>query len=111
MPILESRRIELTASHTAAGNPDRFSTGTIVIRSDATPTKVRLSPIQRRLVGTLAWPLSPALRVQVKDSGLLDYVRARWEASAYSACPSIEQSRCRVQHVLPRGGDCRSSLW
>ena len=58
MPILESRRIELTASHTAAGNPDRFSTGTIVIRSDATPTKVRLSPIQRRLVRTLAWPLN-----------------------------------------------------
>lgn len=56
LAFLGQSSLELGVGHTAAGNPMRFKTGTIVLREDERWRTV-MDRRQQRLVTALAWPL------------------------------------------------------
>ena len=49
--------VELSSTHTVAGNPSRFDSGRVPLRLDAA-WKHEMGPADRRLVAGLTWPLS-----------------------------------------------------
>lgn len=53
-PTLEGHQIELSAGHTVAGNPMRFTTGRVSVRSDDR-WRVEMRVRDARLVGALTW--------------------------------------------------------
>jgi hypothetical protein len=59
VPVDEQGRVELTPSHTAAGNPMRFSSGATTIRCDD-EWRVAMRPQSRRLVTALTLPVLAA---------------------------------------------------
>jgi hypothetical protein len=53
-----ARVAELHTNHTVTGNPDRFRTGTTLIRDTDDAWRAELSPTARLAALTLSWPLS-----------------------------------------------------
>jgi Sulfotransferase family len=56
VPVDEQGRIELTPSHTAAGNPMRFTSGSMMIRSDD-EWRAQMPSTSRRVVTALTLPV------------------------------------------------------
>jgi hypothetical protein len=56
LPWIGERVLELRATHSVAGNPDRLGTGPVELRLDARWASV-MRPEDRRLVTALTWPL------------------------------------------------------
>ena len=57
LPFVGDFEVNLTRSHSMAGNPSRFETGTVAIRRDDT-WRQQLPPSVQRLVTLLTWPLA-----------------------------------------------------
>ena len=57
LPFVGDFEVNLTRSHSMAGNPSRFETGTVTIRRDDT-WREQLPRSTRRLVTLLTWPLA-----------------------------------------------------
>jgi hypothetical protein len=57
LPFVGDSEVDLTRSHSMAGNPSRFETGTVTIRRDDTWHE-QLPRSARRLVTLLTWPLA-----------------------------------------------------
>lgn len=57
LPFVGDSQVDLTRSHSMAGNPSRFETGTVTIRRDDT-WQEQLPRSTRRLVTMLTWPLA-----------------------------------------------------
>jgi hypothetical protein len=57
LPFVSDFEVNLTRSHSMAGNPSRFETGTVAIRRDDS-WRQQLPPSTRRLVTLLTWPLA-----------------------------------------------------
>lgn len=56
LPFVAERSIMLCANHTVGGNPNRFRTGTVNLRSDE-EWKSRMKRSDKALVTALSWPL------------------------------------------------------
>jgi hypothetical protein len=56
LPWIDDRTLDLRATHSVAGNPDRVATGPVELRLDARWT-TGMRPADRRLVTALTWPL------------------------------------------------------
>jgi Sulfotransferase family len=56
LPLVGERDVKLGISHTVSGNPNRFDTGTVVLRQDRT-WQEQMQPRDRALVTTLTLPL------------------------------------------------------
>lgn len=54
-PVFDGDRIELTRSHTVAGNPNRFFAGEITVSPDD-EWRTRMRPSSRLTVSALTWP-------------------------------------------------------
>ena len=59
LPFVGDDWVELTPSHTVSGNPNRFSVGRIDLALD-NEWRSRLPAHDRRIVGTMTWPLRRA---------------------------------------------------
>lgn len=57
LPFVSDFEVDLTRSHSMAGNPSRFETGTVTIRRDDT-WRQELPKSVQRLVTLLTWPLA-----------------------------------------------------
>ncbi|MGB6364121.1 MAG: sulfotransferase, partial [Thermoanaerobaculia bacterium] len=57
LPFVGDFEVDLTRSHSMAGNPSRFETGTVTIRRDDT-WRQELPKSVQRLVTLLTWPLA-----------------------------------------------------
>lgn len=55
---VRGRTVELHTNHTVTGNPDRFRTGTTVIRDTDNAWQASLPRMSRLTAQTLSWPLS-----------------------------------------------------
>jgi hypothetical protein len=56
LPFVSEREVELAPAHGVAGNPSRFTTGVVALKSDdAWRTEMR--PRHRRVVTAVTWPL------------------------------------------------------
>src|SRR5262249_49857923 len=55
---VQGRTVELHTNHTVTGNPDRFRTGTTVIRDRDDSWQTGLSTTAKLAAGVLSWPLS-----------------------------------------------------
>lgn len=55
---VQGRTVELHTNHTVTGNPDRFRTGTTVIRERDDSWQTGLSGSAKLAAGVLSWPLS-----------------------------------------------------
>jgi hypothetical protein len=60
-PLVSDGRVELSATHTAGGNPDRFRSGTTVIRLDSS-WRTRMSRPRQLAVAAMSMPTLLALR-------------------------------------------------
>jgi hypothetical protein len=60
-PLVNDSRVELAATHTAGGNPDRFRSGTTLIRLDSS-WRTGMSRPRQLAVGAMAMPTLLALR-------------------------------------------------
>lgn len=60
-PLVKDSRVELSATHTAGGNPDRFRSGTTVIRADDA-WRTSMSRPRQLAVGAMAMPTTLVLR-------------------------------------------------
>jgi hypothetical protein len=61
LPLVDERTIVLNTTHSVAGNPMRFRTGTTTLRPD-TAWQDEMRPRQRRLVTALSYPALKAYR-------------------------------------------------
>jgi hypothetical protein len=55
-PFVSANEVELTPSHSVAGNPSRFTTGRVVLRSDD-EWRTEMRTIDRAVVTAVTWPL------------------------------------------------------
>ena len=58
LPFTGERTVELDTIHSVAGNPNRFATGPVEIRSDEA-WKGAMAPSRQLAVASLTWPLLP----------------------------------------------------
>ncbi|HSV40640.1 MAG TPA: sulfotransferase [Nocardioidaceae bacterium] len=61
LPLVDERTVVLNTTHSVAGNPMRFRTGSTTLRPD-TAWKDEMEPRQRRLVTALSYPALKAYR-------------------------------------------------
>jgi hypothetical protein len=54
---VRGRRVDLRPNHTVTGNPDRFTSGPVVVRDQDDAWRAGLSPAAKLAAGTLSWPL------------------------------------------------------
>ncbi len=71
LAFLGEGSIELTSSHTVAGNPMRFQNGTLPLRLDEAWRR-GMRPLDRRLVTAIAWPLQRRYRYGRHDDAFPD---------------------------------------
>lgn len=64
-PLVNDGRVELSATHTAGGNPDRFRSGTTVIQLDSS-WETKMSRPRQLAVAALAMPTLLALRASTR---------------------------------------------
>ena len=55
-PFEAPDRVRLAAAHGVAGNPSRFTTGTVTLREDDA-WRTELRPADRRRITAVTWPL------------------------------------------------------
>ena len=70
-PLVNGSQVELSATHTAGGNPDRFRSGTTVIRQDES-WRTSMSRPRQLAVAAMAMPTLMVLRPQHRAVGRAD---------------------------------------
>ena len=57
LPFVETNQVRLAPTHGVAGNPSRFTTGIVELRSDLR-WRSEMRPMDRAIVSALTWPLA-----------------------------------------------------